>query len=253
MGAAMNGIALHGGLRIYGGTFFVFSDYLRPAIRLAALQNLPVTYVFTHDSIAVGEDGPTHEPVEQLPSLRALPGLTVLRPADANETVAAWQYALSNTGGPTALVLTRQKLPVLKETENSFDRLSRGAYVLADADQGEAKLILLASGSEVSLVLQAQEKLADEGIPVRVVSMPSWELFENQDQAYKDAVLPPQLKKRLAVEMARPFGWERYIGSEGAVLGIDKFGASAPGHQVVEAYGFTVENVVSKAKQLLSD
>lgn len=251
MGAAMNGVALHGGLRIYGGTFFVFSDYLRPAIRLAALQKLPVTYVFTHDSIAVGEDGPTHEPVEQLPSLRAMPGLAVLRPADAHETVAAWQYALENTKGPTALVLTRQKLPVLKETENSHDRFVKGAYVLSDAAQGEAELILLASGSEVSLVLEAKAKLEEKGFSVRVVSMPSWELFEKQDQTYKDSVLPPQVKKRLAVEMARPLGWERYIGTEGAVLGIDTFGASAPGPKVVAEYGFTVENVVAKAKEVL--
>lgn len=250
MGAAMNGIALHGGLRIYGGTFFVFSDYLRPAIRMAALQKLPVTYVFTHDSIAVGEDGPTHEPIEQLPSLRVIPGLTVLRPADANETAAAWKYAMLHTEEPTALVLTRQNLPVLQETENCYDSLSKGAYILSDSE-GSPDLILLATGSEVSLTLEAKAKLTQEGYNVRVVSMPSWNLFEQQDAAYKEHVLPPSVKKRLAVEMAYPLGWERYVGDEGEIIGISTFGASAPGSTIMKEFGFTVENVIEKAKKLL--
>jgi transketolase len=250
MGAAMNGITLHGGVRVYGGTFFVFTDYLRPAIRLAALQKLPVTYVFTHDSIAVGEDGPTHEPIEQLPALRVIPDITVLRPADANETLAAWKFAMNHLNGPTALVLTRQNLPILEETKDSYDRLSKGAYVLSDTE-GEADLLLLATGSEVSLVMSAKKELEAAGVRVRVVSMPSWELFEKQDQEYKDSVLSPQTKKRLAVEMAYPLGWERYVGDHGSILGIDTYGASAPGEKVMEEYGFTTENVVARAKELL--
>lgn len=252
MGAAMNGIALHGGTRVYGGTFFVFSDYLRPSIRLAALQKLPVVYVLTHDSIAVGEDGPTHQPVEQLPSLRTIPGLTVIRPADANETAAAWAYSVNQNEGPVALVLTRQGLPVLKETEKSQTDLTRGAYILSETEGKDPDLILMASGSEVNLVLSAKQALEQEGLAVRVVSMPSWELFEKQDEAYKDHVLPPQIKKRLAVEMAYPLGWERYVGSQGAILGITTFGSSAPGGKVIEKFGFTVSNVVQKAKALLS-
>lgn len=251
MGAAMNGIALHGGTKIYGGTFFVFSDYLRPAIRLAALQKLPVTYVFTHDSIAVGEDGPTHEPIEQLPSLRAMPGLKLFRPADAHETMAAWVYAMENQEGPVALVLTRQGLPTLEETKKNLDNVARGAYVLADAPNGNPDVILLASGSEVSLVLEAKNALEQEGIHARVVSMPSWSLFEQQDDAYKQSVLPPNVKKRLAVEMANPLGWERYVGDEGHVLGIHTFGASAPGNKIIEEYGFTKDNVLKLVKQLL--
>lgn len=252
MGAAMNGIALHGGARVFGGTFFVFTDYLRPAMRLAALQQLPVTYVFTHDSIAVGEDGPTHEPVEQLPALRVIPGMTVIRPADANETVAAWQFAMEHVEGPTALVLSRQGLPVYEETMNSFNKLSRGAYVLSDTSQGEPEIILIATGSEVSLIMAAKKELEAENINVRVVSMPSWELFEKQNQAYKDSVLLPQVKKRLAVEMAYPLGWERYVGDQGEIIGIHTFGASAPGDTVMKEYGFTVENVVAKVKGILN-
>ncbi|NGQ96833.1 transketolase [Brevibacillus sp. SYP-B805] len=252
MGAALNGMALHGGLKVYGGTFFVFSDYVRPAIRLSALMKQPVIYVFTHDSIAVGEDGPTHEPIEHLASLRAMPGLTVLRPADAVETNEAWRYAISRTDEPVALVLTRQNLPVLKETlEKARDGFTRGAYVLKDAADGKPQLILLATGSEVSLCMQASEVLEGKGIATRVVSMPSWELFEQQPQAYKDEVLPPSVKARLAVEMAMPLGWERYVGDGGAVLGIDRFGASAPGERIMQEYGFTVENVVAKAESLL--
>lgn len=250
MGAALNGMALHGGVKVYGGTFFVFSDYLRPAIRLAALQQLPVIYVFTHDSIAVGEDGPTHEPIEHLPSLRAMPGLTVFRPADAHETVSAWKVAME-LKGPSALVLTRQGVPVLEETLNRDEQVAKGAYVLTETAGKEIDVILLATGSEVSLALQAKAELEKEGLGVRVVSMPSWELFEEQEESYKEEVLPPQIKKRLALEMAYPLGWEKYVGDEGDILGITTFGASAPGHILLKEYGFTVEHVVSRVKQLL--
>lgn len=252
MAAAMNGISLHGGIKIYGGTFFVFTDYLRPAVRLAALMKQPVVYVLTHDSIAVGEDGPTHEPIEQLASIRVIPGLTVIRPADANETSAAWAYAVQNQSNPVALVLTRQNLPVLEGTaEQAREGVARGAYVLSDAADGKPQAQIIATGSEVSLAIKAQQALAEEGISVRVISMPSWDLFDKQEQSYKDAVLLPDVKARLAVEMAHPFGWERYVGEAGDVLGIDTFGASAPGDRVVKEYGFTVENVVAKVKALL--
>lgn len=252
MAAAMNGIALHGGLKIFGGTFFVFTDYLRPAIRLAAIMKLPVTYVLTHDSIAVGEDGPTHEPIEQLASLRIIPDLTVIRPADANETSAAWAYAAENQDRPVALVLTRQNLPILDATaDNAREGIKRGAYVVADAKEGKAQAQIIATGSEVQLAVKAQEALAEEGIQVRVISMPSWDLFDKQDQAYKDSVLLPDVKARLAVEMAHPFGWERYVGDKGDILGISTFGASAPGDRVIAEYGFTVENVVSRVKALI--
>lgn len=252
MAAAMNGIALHGGLKIFGGTFFVFTDYLRPAIRLAAIMKLPVTYVLTHDSIAVGEDGPTHEPIEQLASLRIIPDLTVIRPADANETSAAWAYAAENQDRPVALVLTRQNLPILDATaDNAREGIKRGAYVVADAKEGKAQAQIIATGSEVQLAVKAQEALAAEGIQVRVISMPSWDLFDKQDQAYKDSVLLPDVKARLAVEMAHPFGWERYVGDKGDILGISTFGASAPGDRVIAEYGFTVENVVSRVKALI--
>lgn len=252
MGAALNGMALHGGVKVYGATFFVFSDYLRPAIRLSALMKQPVVYVFTHDSIAVGEDGPTHEPIEQLASLRAMPGLTILRPADAAETNEAWKYAISRTDEPVVLVLTRQNLPVHAESiEKAAEGVSKGAYVLADAPSGKPQLILIATGSEVSLVMQAREALLAKGIEARVVSMPSWNLFESQSQAYRDAVLPPEVKARLAVEMGSPFGWERYAGDGGKVLGINQFGASAPGDRIMKEFGFTVENVVAEAEKLL--
>jgi transketolase len=253
MGAAMNGMALHGGVRVFGGTFFVFSDYLRPAIRLAALMNLPVTYVFTHDSIAVGEDGPTHEPIEQLPSLRAMPNLTVIRPADGNETAAAWRVAMTSKNRPTALVLTRQGLPTIAGTkELAKEGVERGAYVISKSQKETPEAILLASGSEVHLAVQAQKVLLEEGIDVSVVSMPSWDRFEKQDQSYKDKVIPPHVRKRLAIEMAASLGWERYVGLDGDVLAIDRFGASAPGNKVMEEYGFTVENIVKKVKELLS-
>ncbi|APB72065.1 transketolase [Paenibacillus peoriae] len=252
MAAAMNGMALHQGVKVFGGTFFVFTDYLRPAVRLAALMGLPVTYVLTHDSIAVGEDGPTHEPIEQLASLRIIPNLTVIRPADGNETSAAWAYTLENKKNPVALVLTRQNLPILAASaEHAREGIKRGAYVVADATDGKPVAQILATGSEVQLAVKAQEALAEQGIQVRVISFPSWDLFEKQDKAYKDSVLLPEVKARLAVEMAYPLGWEKYVGDQGDILGISTFGASAPGDRVIKEYGFTVENVVSRVKALL--
>ncbi len=251
MGAALNGMALHGGLKVYGGTFFVFSDYVRPAIRLSAIMNAPVTYVFTHDSIAVGEDGPTHEPVEQLPALRAMPNVSVIRPADGNETNAAWRLALESTDEPTALVLTRQGLPTLEGTDKqAYNGVKRGAYVVSDAEK-EPEAIILATGSEVSLAVEAQQDLKKKNIDVRVVSMPSWDRFEQQDTAYKNDVIPAHITNRVAVEMASPFGWERYVGSKGTIIGVDTFGASAPGGTVIKEYGFTVENVVKHVEALL--
>ncbi|MDP4095290.1 transketolase [Paenibacillus sp. P96] len=252
MAAAMNGMALHKGVKVFGGTFFVFTDYLRPAVRLAALMGLPVTYVLTHDSIAVGEDGPTHEPIEQLASLRIIPNLTVIRPADGNETSAAWAYALENQANPVALVLTRQNLPILPGTvDGAREGIKHGAYVVSDAKDGKPVAQIIATGSEVQLAVKAQEALAEEGIQVRVISMPSWDLFEKQDKAYKDSVLLPDVKARLAVEMAYPMGWDKYVGEQGDIIGISTFGASAPGDRVIKEYGFTVENVVSKVKNLL--
>lgn len=252
MAAAVNGIMLHGGLHAFGATFFVFSDYLRPAVRLAAIMNVPSVFVLTHDSIGVGEDGPTHEPIEQLPALRVIPGVTVLRPADGNETSEAWRYAISNKKGPVALVLSRQALPILAGTaEKAREGVARGAYVLSDAPNGAPQAQIIATGSEVQLAIDAQKKLAEEGIAVRVISMASWELFEKQSKEYKQSVILPQVKARLAVEMSHPMGWERYVGDEGDVLGITKYGASAPGPVVIREYGFTVENVVSRVKALL--
>ncbi|TKC18794.1 transketolase [Robertmurraya kyonggiensis] len=252
MGAAMNGIALHGGLQVFGATFFVFSDYVRPAIRLAALMKLPVTYVFTHDSIAVGEDGPTHEPIEQLAALRTMPNLSVIRPADANETAVAWRLAIESKDEPTALVLTRQDVPIIhKDSETIYDGVKKGAYVVSEASNN-AEGLILASGSEVSLAIEAQKELEKENIFVNVVSMPSWNLFEKQSKAYKEAVLPLSLTKRLAVEMGSSTGWHKYIGLEGDIIAIDQFGASAPGDQLMKEYGFTVENVVSKMKSILN-
>ncbi|PFP25602.1 transketolase [Bacillus sp. AFS073361] len=250
MGAAGNGLALHGGVKPFVSTFFVFNDYLRPSIRLAALQKLPVTYVFTHDSIAVGEDGPTHEPVEQLASLRAIPGLTVIRPSDANETANAWAYALKQTDGPVAMVLSRQNLPVLQETQAGLDNLSKGAYVLTQTND-QPEVILIATGSEVSLAINAKAELEKENVSVRVVAMPSWELFDRQPKEYKELVLPASIKKRVALEMGISLGWERYVGLEGKVLSIETFGASGTGAAVMELFGFTTENVVQTAKSLL--
>ncbi|WP_282939506.1 transketolase [Paenibacillus sp. RC67] len=251
MGAAVNGMLLHGGLKVFGGTFFVFSDYLRPAIRLASIMNVPAIYVFTHDSIGVGEDGPTHEPIEQLAALRVIPGVTVIRPADGDETAAAWRYAVENKKGPVALIFSRQAAPKLDGTEQANASLSRGAYVLSDAANGKPQAQIIATGTEVQLAVAAQKQLAEEGVQVRVISMPSWELFDKQSQEYKDSVILPDVKARLAVEMGHSFGWDRYVGDQGSVLGIDRFGASAPGPVVIKEYGFTVENVVARVKQLL--
>lgn len=252
MGAALNGIALHGGLKIFGGTFFVFSDYLRPAIRLAALMGLPVTYVFTHDSIAVGEDGPTHEPVEQLASLRAMPNLSVIRPADGNETAAAWKIALESTNKPTALVLTRQNLPTIKGTkDNAYEGVSKGGYIISPSKTETPDALLIAAGSEVGLAIEAQKELEKDGINISVVSLPAWDRFEQQSKEYKEAVIPKNVKKRLAIEMGSSLGWHKYVGEEGDVLSIETFGASAPGNKVLEEYGFTVSNVVKRLKSLL--
>lgn len=251
MGAVLSGLALHKGVRPYGGTFLVFADYMRPSIRLAALMKLPVIYIFTHDSVAVGEDGPTHQPVEHLASLRAIPGLTVIRPADAHETAAAWRQAIKNTNSPTALLLSRQKLPVLTVGSRArLDGVSKGAYTLADGD-GTPDIILIGTGSEVSLCLEAKNKLSQKGVSARVVSMPSWELFEKSPPKYKDDVLPPGVTARIAVEAGITMGWERYVGNTNAIIGIDRFGASAPGGTVMEKLGITVENVVNKALEIL--
>lgn len=250
MGKALNGIALHGGFIPFGGTFLVFADFMRPAVRMAALMGLRSIFVFTHDSIAVGEDGPTHQPVEHVMSLRVIPNLCVIRPADALETAMAWQTACLNQHKPTALLLSRQKLPVLhKYAAVIHDNAGKGAYML-DAGQGEAKAVIIATGSEVHLALEAQAKLAEEGICVSVVSMPSWDMFEMQSEEYKKSVLPEGLPK-VAVEAGVTLGWSRYTGSEDNVIGINKFGASAPGGTVMKEYGFTAENVAAKVKSLL--
>lgn len=253
MGAALNGIAAHGGIIPFGSTFLIFSDYMRPSIRLAALMELGVIYVFTHDSIGVGEDGPTHQPVEQLAALRAIPHLIVIRPGDANETAVAWRVAIENRACPVALVLTRQNVPTFDRNQfASADGLRKGAYVLADAPGGQPDIILIGTGSEVSLVVAAREKLAEQKIQARVVSMPSWELFNQQPQAYREIVLPKSVRARLAVEAALPQGWHRYVGDGGEVIGIERFGASAPGNVVMEKLGFTTSHVVERALNLLN-
>jgi transketolase len=252
MAAAMTGMALHGGLLPFGATFFSFSDYMRPSIRLAALSNAHVIYVWTHDSIALGEDGPTHQPVEQLAGLRAMPNMTIIRPSDATETVEAWRVALQHTDGPVGLVLTRQKLPVLDRTVlAAASGLAQGAYILAEAASSPLDVILIATGSEVPLALDAHARLAADGIRTRVVSMPSWELFDAQPQSYRDTVLPPSVGARVSIEAAAPFGWERYVGPSGAIIGVNGFGASAPGPVVMREYGFTPEHVVETAKAVL--
>ncbi|WP_447622578.1 transketolase-like TK C-terminal-containing protein, partial [Bacillus cereus] len=251
MGAAANGLALHGGVKPFVSTFFVFNDYLRPSIRLAALQKLPVTYVFTHDSIAVGEDGPTHEPIEQLAALRAIPGLTVIRPSDANETASAWAYALQQTDGPVVLVLSRQNLPVFNETKANIENLSKGAYVLTQTNENP-DVILIATGSEVSLAASAKAKLEEDQVSVRIVAMLSWELFDHQSNEYKESVLPSSITKRVSLEMGVSLGWERYVGQEGKVLSIETFGASGTGAEVMNLFGFTTENVVQITKNVLN-
>ncbi len=252
MGAVMNGMALSGLLRPYGGTFLIFSDYMRPAIRLAALMEQPVIYVFTHDSIFLGEDGPTHQPVSQLLSMRSIPGLLVLRPADANETAEAWRAAIEHTDGPTALVLTRQKLPILAETrERAREGFPRGAYVLADPPSGAPDVLLLASGSEVALALEAHRRLLDDGVATRVVSMPCWSRFDAQDAAYRESVLPANLPRRLALEAGVSIGWHKYVGPAGDVLSQEGFGASAPLKDIQQAFGFTPEEAVRRVKALM--
>ena len=248
----MSGMFLHGGIRPYGGTFLVFADYMRPAIRVASLMKLPVIYVFTHDSVAVGEDGPTHQPVEHVASLRAIPGLNVIRPADFNETSQAWQIALKSVDAPTALLLSRQKLPVLdkildqpKGNGNVID----GAYVIKDSDK-DPDLILIGSGAELHICISAAETLENEGISTRVVSMPSWELFSKSPEVYQERILPETVTKRIAVEAGISMGWERFVGNKGKIISIDKFGASAPGNKVLEEYGFTSENIVKTAKEM---
>jgi transketolase len=252
MAAAVTGMAVHGGVVPYASTFLTFSDYMRPSVRLAALSKAHVVYVWTHDSLALGEDGPTHQPVEHLASLRAIPGLLVVRPSDATETTEAWRVALEHRGGPVGIVLTRQKLPVLDRSRLApASGLANGAYVLIE-NGASPQAIVIATGSEVSLALEAHEILARDGIACRVVSMPSWELFDAQPRAYRDAVLPPAVRARVSVEAASPFGWERYVGGDGVVIGVDRFGASAPGPVVMREYGFTAGHVVAAVKRLLA-
>lgn len=252
MASIMNGMAVYGGVIPYGGTFLIFSDYLRPTIRLASLSKIRPIYVFTHDSIGLGEDGPTHQPIEQLASLRAIPGAIVIRPADANETSAAWQAAIEHKGGPVALILTRQNLQIIDQDKfPSAKNLLKGAYILKDS-KGTPELILIASGSEVGLSLKAAEKLESEGVKVRVVSFPCWELFDMQPQDYKDSVLPPSVKARVSVELGVKQGWEKYVGDSGKSISIETFGASAPIEILMEKYGFTTENVIATAKKVLN-
>ncbi|MEM6430751.1 MAG: transketolase C-terminal domain-containing protein, partial [Deinococcota bacterium] len=249
MAAAANGMALHGGVRPFVGTFFVFSDYLRPSLRLSALMEQPVIYVFTHDSIGLGGDGPTHQPVGQLMALRAIPNLTLIRPADAHETGQAWAFALQHKDGPTALVLSRQNLPTLEVAAGS---VAKGAYVVAESSTPTPELILIATGSEVSLALAAKAKLDSEGTPTRVVSMPSMELFDAQDESYRTSILPAGVRKRVAIEAGASLGWYKYVGDGGAVIGLDRFGASADGNVVMAQLGFSVDNVVATAQGLTS-
>jgi transketolase len=251
MGSILNGMVLTDGLIPFGGTFLIFSDYMRPPIRLAALMGIRPIYVFTHDSIGLGEDGPTHQPIEQLASLRAIPNMTLLRPADANETAEAWKYAIEHRSGPVALALTRQKVPTIDRTAYApADNFWKGAYTLAESST-KPDIILIGSGSEVQFVIGAYEQLSEKGFAVRVVSMPSWELFERQTKEYRESVFTPSIKKRIAVEAGVPMGWSKYAGDEGMVLGITKFGASAPFEVLFKEYGFTVENVVKKAEEML--
>jgi transketolase len=257
MGAALTGISLNGGLIPYGGTFLAFSDYMKPAIRLAALSHVQVVYVFTHDSVGLGEDGPTHQPIEQIAGLRAIPNLFVIRPADAHEVREAWRLAILRRDAPTALVLTRQKVPVLDRTRyGSAEGVRRGAYVIAEATTPEGRaaepaLVILATGSEVSLALEAREVLQRDARPVRVVSMPCWELFEQQDRAYRESVIPPAVTARLAIEAGARLGWDRYVGERGDVICLERFGASAPGTEALHKLGFNVENVTERARALL--
>jgi transketolase len=252
MGGILNGMALHGGLLPYGSTFLIFSDYMRPAIRLASLMKLHLIYIFTHDSIGLGEDGPTHQPIEQLSSLRAIPNLTVIRPADANETAEAWKVAIECGHGPVALILTRQALPVMDRKKFSpASGLRKGGYVLADSEGREPEIILIATGSEVQIALEAYEKLREKGIPSRIVNMPSWELFEEQPEDYRHQVLPPHVRTRISIEAGSTHGWHKYVGWEGEGIGMDRFGASAPGKILLQNFGFTSEHILRKVKVLL--
>jgi transketolase len=250
MGAAVNGMAAHGGILPFSATFFNFSDYMKPAIRLGALMQLHCFYVFTHDSIGLGEDGPTHQPIEQLAGLRAMPGLTVIRPADANETAEAWAVAMEQNH-PTLFVLSRQNLPILERMPDSTAGVAQGAYILADAASGKPDVILIGTGSEVQLCVAARETLRGYGVEARVVSMPSWELFGRQDAAYRETVLPAAIRKRVTIEAAATFGWHKWAGTDGIVLGIDHYGASAPGEEVMRHFGFTAGHVVSAALGLM--
>jgi len=250
MGAIVNGMAAHGGVLPFSATFFIFSDYMKPAIRLGALSDLKVIYIFTHDSIGLGEDGPTHQPVEQLATLRATPGLTLIRPADPNETTEAWAVAIRNNG-PTVLVFTRETVPHLDRSKAKDPGVARGAYVLAEADGGSPDVILIGTGSEVNLSMTAREKLKGLGVKARVVSMPCWSLFEAQDESYRESVLPGNIKKRVTIEAGSPLGWRRWAGDEGAVIGLERFGASAPGQEVFEHLGFTADHVVAEALRIL--
>lgn len=248
MGSISNGLASYNGIIPFTATFLIFSDYMRPPMRLAALMKIQVIYVYTHDSIALGEDGPTHQPIEQLAGLRSIPDFTVIRPGDANETAEAWKVAIESRHRPVALILTRQKIPTLdRKVYAKASGLRRGAYILADAPKAKPAMILIASGSEVSLIVEAKKILDKKNIPTRIVSMPSWELFAAQSEKYRNQVLPPEVKARVSVEAARPQGWERYVGENGVMIGIDKFGASAPGDEVMKKYGFTTENVCKQA------
>jgi transketolase len=253
MGAILNGLTVHGGIKAFGATFFTFSDYLRPAIRMGALMKLPVIYVFTHDSVAVGEDGPTHQPIEQLTGLRSIPNITVIRPCDVNEVSEAWKFAISNKCGPTCLVLSRQDLPILNRKKYpSAKHLQKGAYILVDPETGESPdLILIGTGSEVHLALDAKIHLDQKGIKTRVVSMPSWELFTKQSKQYQESVFPVDIKSRISIEAGSTFGWDKWIGDHGIAIGIDMFGASGPAIIVLEKYGFTAENIVKVAEDLI--
>src|SRR6185503_11299586 len=252
MGSVMNGIALHGGTRVYGGTFLTFSDYMRGAVRLACIMGLPVIYVWTHDSIGLGEDGPTHQPIEHLASLRAMPSMRVIRPADATETAEAWRLAPERTDGPVGLALSRQKLPVLdRGVLAPASGVRQGGYVLADADGGAPDVILIGSGSEVHDLLSARETLGAEGIRARVVSLPDWDLFMAQPQSYREEVLPPEIWRRVSLEAGATFGWSALVGERGTALGLDRYGASAPAPVIAEHLGITPEAVVAAARELM--
>ncbi|HKK44450.1 MAG TPA: transketolase, partial [Balneolaceae bacterium] len=252
MGAALNGMALHDGVIPFGASFLVFSDYCRPAIRIAALSHIPSVFVFTHDSVGLGEDGPTHQPIEHLASLRAMPNVLVLRPADANEVAWAWKTALEYTDGPSLLIFTRQSVPIFsRDATNAASNLEKGGYILSDSDKDLPDVILMGTGSEVQFAMEAKSKLADEGIDARVVSLPSWELFRKQDEAYRQKVLPKEVKARISIEAAATQGWSEWVGEEGTAIGIDHFGASAPYEELYERFGLTSDHVVEEAKKLL--